>query len=168
MTYYPDLSAYAYMGGRFGPPGAKNIGCLAREHAFDAAPPSAALLDALWRLCKVSIAQTRGVHECAHCPQEDEAYVGTHDGETLLLGTSEIRLVTDGGVVYAAPTLMFHYVKCHQYRPPDEFVAALLRGPIPPAPAYFERLQAHGLEWNATSVPSGRRFRLPRPPTPPG
>ena len=44
-----------------------------------------------------------------------------------------------------APTLIFHYVQRHHYRPPQAFVTALLRGPAPPDPAYFARLQQLGL-----------------------
>ena len=41
----------------------------------------------VWRYCKVSIAQMRGIHDCELCPGE---YVesGEHKGENLLLGTS--------------------------------------------------------------------------------
>jgi hypothetical protein len=28
--------------------------------------------------------------------------------------------------VFAAPSLVYHYVAAHDYRPPDEFIAAVL------------------------------------------
>jgi hypothetical protein len=34
--------------------------------------------------------------------------------------------VTGGGMVYAAPSLVHHYVAAHGYRPPDTFIAAVL------------------------------------------
>jgi hypothetical protein len=34
--------------------------------------------------------------------------------------------VAGSGKVYAAPTLVHHYVVAHDYRPPDEFIAAVL------------------------------------------
>jgi len=38
----------------------------------------------------------------------------------------EIRV--DGhGVNYAAPTLIVHYIENHKYRPPDEFIEAVIR-----------------------------------------
>ncbi len=33
---------------------------------------------------------------------------------------------THAGKVYAAPSLVHHYVVAHDYRPPDEFIAAVL------------------------------------------
>jgi hypothetical protein len=161
MAYFPDLSDYEYYGGTFHRPRTKNVGWLARDHGFSQSPPSEEFLDKLWDYCKVSVAQTRGCHECDFCAEHAEN--GAHKGEKLLLGTSEIRVFSGGGVIYAAPTLIFHYVQRHHYDPPDDFVAALMRTPCPPDPAYFERLQQLRLEWNATSVPQGPR----RPPPPP-
>jgi hypothetical protein len=34
--------------------------------------------------------------------------------------------VAGDGRVYAAPSLVHHYVIAHGYRPPDEFIAAVL------------------------------------------
>jgi len=34
-------------------------------------------------------------------------------------------------VVYAAPDLIYHYVVEHHYCPPDEFIQAVLEGPLP-------------------------------------
>jgi len=62
-----------------------------------------------------------------------------------------------------APTLIFHYVQRHHYRPPQAFVTALLRGPAPPDPAYFARLQQLGLEWDVTEEPYGPRMGPPPP-----
>lgn len=165
MTYYPDLSRYEYHRGMFDRPRTLNVGWLAREHSFDVAPPRDELLDAIWRYCKVSVAQMRGIHNCELCPGE---YVESaeYKGEKLLLATSEFRVFDDNGDIYAAPTLIFHYVQRHHYRPPQAFVAALLRGPAPPEPAYFARLQQLGLEWDATSEPQGPRMGIRRPVEP--
>ena len=38
----------------------------------------------------------------------------------------EIRVRGDERTVYAAPTLIVHYVEAHRYRPPEEFIAAVL------------------------------------------
>jgi hypothetical protein len=49
----------------------------------------------------------------------------TGDGQTLALGDAEIRVGGENGIVYAAPTLICHYIHEHGYRPPDEFLAAV-------------------------------------------
>jgi hypothetical protein len=136
------------------PPGTKNVGWLGADREFARAEPSEAFLDALWALCKVSVAQMRGVHICEICGDRNACYA-KRNGESLLLGTSEIRAFSANDDVFAAPTLVFHYVAQHQYAPPAEFVTSVLRGPVPPDRAYFERLEALGLEWNVTSAPSG-------------
>ena len=67
-----------------------------------------------------------------------------------------IRVFGKDGLIYAAPTLLYHYVSVHHYRPPDEFVRALNEGPRPPSQEYFERLQELGLRWNKTSAPNAK------------
>jgi hypothetical protein len=44
----------------------------------------------------------------------------------LSLGSAEIRVPGSGGRIYAAPDLIYHYVEAHGYRPPDEFVEAVM------------------------------------------
>jgi hypothetical protein len=94
MTYFPDLSRYAYNRGMFDRPRTLNVGWLAREQPFDVAPPSDELLDAIWRYCKVSVAEMRGGHDCELCPGEHVGHA-EYKGEKLLLGTSEFRVFDD-------------------------------------------------------------------------
>jgi hypothetical protein len=58
--------------------------------------------------------QTRGIHCCPFCK-----------GEVLPTGSYEMR-VAGACEVYAAPSLVHHYVVAHGYRPPDEFIAAVM------------------------------------------
>jgi hypothetical protein len=54
------------------------------------------------------------------------------------------------GVTYAAPEGILHYVACHRYHPPQEFIDALLNSPRPDSAAYFACLRANGwAEWLA-------------------
>src|SRR5262249_33821693 len=149
MAYYADLTQYTYHDSEFYRPGTKNIGWLSAGHEFEKTEPSEEVLEALWNFCRVSVAQMRGGHLCACCPPPE--LLGTERrGETLLLGTSEIRVFSESGEIYAAPTLIYHYVKEHHYQPPAQFVRALIAGPAPPSEAFFDRLRAVGLDWNRT------------------
>ncbi|MCX7805518.1 MAG: hypothetical protein N3A38_10060 [Planctomycetota bacterium] len=38
----------------------------------------------------------------------------------------EIRVLGRDGKIYAAPTLIYHYVVAHKYRPPQEFIDAVM------------------------------------------
>jgi hypothetical protein len=160
MTYYKDLSEYSYHNGAFHRPRTWNVGWLGLEHEFEQVEPTDGILDKLWSFCKISVAQMRGIHECEFC--RDDSYYAERKGETLLLGSSEIRVFSCDGETYAAPTLIYHYMKSHNYKPPDKFIRALKEGPAPETQEYFDRLKELGLEWNRTSAPASKpvRFRL--------
>jgi hypothetical protein len=66
-------------------------------------------------------------------------------GERTSLGQAEIYVFGEEGRVYVAPTLIFHYVTVHHYKPPIEFVQALKKGPAPPGREYVARLNAAGV-----------------------
>jgi len=71
-----------------------------------------------------------------------------------MLGGSEIRVFSPRGQIYAAPTLIYHYINTHHYDPPEEFMRALYEGPAAGSREYFERLKGLGLEWTRTSSPA--------------
>jgi hypothetical protein len=161
MTYLKDLSDYTYHHSVFYRPGTKNVGWLGLGHDFKKEKPTEEILDTLWSFCKISVAQMRGMHECEFCSTGD-SYKAERNGEKLLLGDSEIRVFWRKGDIYAAPTLIYHYVSVHHYGPPGEFIRALAEGPAPSSQEYFDRLAELGLEWKKTSVydPNSVRFRL--------
>lgn len=65
----------------------------------------------------------RGIHPCTICGAS-HSYVGT--GETLrTLGMSEIWIPSRSGLIYAAPSLILHYMDVHNYQPPREFLDAV-------------------------------------------
>ena len=43
--------------------------------------------------------------------------------------------------VYISPSMIFHYITRHQYRPPDDFCEAVLRSPAIGSREYFEALK---------------------------
>lgn len=65
-------------------------------------------------------------------------------GQERLIGSAEIR-VFGADVVYAAPTLIYHYVIVHHYKPPSAFVRALLTGPRPDSHVYRSLLTKHSI-----------------------
>jgi hypothetical protein len=146
--YFEDLSDYSYAE-HFSRPRTKNIGWLASNHSYKKGKQSSHTLDSIWNLCEISVARARGIHECDLCTSK-ESYKAEKGGKTLLLGNSEIRLFGNKSIIYAAPTLIYHYVSVHEYQPPDCFLAALRNGLIPPHPDYFELLNTVGLEWRQT------------------
>jgi membrane protease YdiL (CAAX protease family) len=152
MTYFADLTDYSYIPRSHASHAiTKNIGWLSAGHAFETGEPNEELLDRLWSYCTVSVAQTRGIHQCEFCPAKD-VHFAERKSDKLLLGTSEIRVFASEGCLYAAPTLIYHYVKDHGYKPPEPFILALMADPAPPAAEYFDRLAQASLEWQRTSI----------------
>jgi hypothetical protein len=111
MSYFKDLSDYSYFrsGNR---PTTKNVGRLDSAHEFPKTVPTEELLDLIWHYCKFSVAQTRGIHECEMCASNTSHYV-LRNGQPLFLGSAEIRVFAEDGFIYAAPTLVYHYVSVH-------------------------------------------------------
>jgi hypothetical protein len=170
MTYFRDLSDYSLLKagavrpetarllwlGHAAPDsaqlrhgGTKNVGWLDAKHNYDRQVPSEELLEVLWAYCKISVVQTRGIHRCELCVERESKRVRRGD-EELVLGSAEIRVFSNSGVIYAAPNLIYHYVAAHDYCPPDEFLRALKDGAGPGNKEYFDRLAEIGLEWRDT------------------
>lgn len=70
-----------------------------------------------------------------------------------------MHVFSKSGRLYAAAD---HYVKAHEYRPPEEFIEAMTDGPVPPGEEYFDRLTKVGLEWRNATGPDGNSLRLKR------
>ena len=160
MTHFIDLTPYSYGAAKSPEERALNVGWLVAGVDFETTTsPDPQFIDCLWRFCKVSIDQTRGFHECEMCCS-DAANSASRNGEELLLGSAEIRVVSNDGKLYAAPNLIYHYVVAHNYSPPAEFVHAVLVGPCPPDNTYFELLSTLGLVWSHTHIPERNRKRF--------
>jgi hypothetical protein len=133
--YYTDLTPYRYLPMIPRDPNQLNVGWLGRGHPYSQGEVSEEFLDRLFEFCRAHLFKMGGNHGCELCVHpSDGMRVQRGDKETWL-GDAEIRVVGKGKV-YAAPTLIFHYVTAHKYRPPDEFIQAVLEGPLPGSPEY--------------------------------
>lgn len=125
MTYFADLTPYRYF--QVDEP-ALNVGWLGAGHEFRQGPVpegfAAALAD---RVLTEAVNRARGWHVCdlPGCPLTGNVVHGP-DGTEMTLGSAEIWPSGADGTTYAAPNLIHHYVTDHGYRPPDEFIAAVL------------------------------------------
>jgi hypothetical protein len=144
MTYYEDLTPYQYFA-RHEPPklNSLNVGWLSYEKPFSTGETSQEFKDRLFQFCldEYVVHIARGFHVCEFCSISTEKWL--EEGESqygekahrLRIGNAEIR-VLGNSANYAAPTLIYHYVTEHQYRPPDEFIEAVLTGPLPGSEEY--------------------------------
>ena len=124
MAYFADLTPYSYIRGA-ARENERNIGWLDSDHSFAQGPVSERVLATVFTLCKAPVNQTRGFHPCVFCSSGPAGIQATYDGTTLLLGSAEIRVPSRAGLVYAAPNMIYHYIKDHHYQPPQEFIDAV-------------------------------------------
>jgi hypothetical protein len=114
MAFFEDLTPYTYLHPEEELPGTVNIGWLDKDHPFPTGPTTEEFRVRLGQLCQRRVKRTRGFHPCYFCK-----------GAGRPTSSSEMR-VAHGVRVYAAPSLVHHHVVAHDYRPPDELIAAVL------------------------------------------
>jgi len=102
------------------------VGWLGSESEFATGEVPANFSETLNTL--VTSRAVRRIRRWEACPFCDDEYpvrikVG---GRSAPVGDAEIRVVATDGIVYAAPTLIAHYVAAHGYCPPGPFVDAVM------------------------------------------
>lgn len=144
MAYFEDLTPYCYHVVDDNPGNnALNIGWLSDRDPFPKGETSRAFRDRLYEYCldPYVVNICRGFHACELCKMTHEAWYEKRMSECpenaqwSAIGDGEIRVI-GRAAVYAAPALVYHYVVDHQYRPPDEFIEAVLQGPPPGSEAH--------------------------------
>jgi hypothetical protein len=122
--YFPDLSPYSYSLGNRILPKVECVGWLDKEHPFpQKGLPQLFFTKLLELLRSEQVRVMRGLHHCPFCDEESVWL----EGREVLLGHAEIWIPSQTrDVVFAAPTLIYHYCEKHTYSPPDEFIDAVL------------------------------------------
>lgn len=141
MAYFPDLSPYAYRHGSH--PGVVHVGWLDNEHPYPTGSVDDRLIEKIRWLASKPVELYRGKHICELCVEPaDVVKTSLHNRATIdpecswakwaagRWSNGEIR-VTRGGMTFAAPLLIVHYLEAHQYLPPDEFLKAIEETPGP-------------------------------------
>jgi hypothetical protein len=148
-VYFPDLSSYQYIKQELGPI-LLNVGWLDKTHEYKSGEVSDIFIERLWLFCQSSTHHTLGFHVCSLCIKPAFGLCVHRGDEDLWLGSAEIRVFGSNGVAYAAPNLIYHYVVDHHYYPPEEFINAVLEGPIPDSPEYWEH--AKHFQWGRMAL----------------
>jgi hypothetical protein len=137
MAYFKDLTPH----GCFQQPDKNgipilNVGWLGLDD-FETGDTSPEFKEKLFQFCldQNIVAIARGFQECVFCGMSWSDWGGKHpdygpNACWMSIGDGEIR-VLGNSVIYAAPALIYHYVVEHYYKPPQEFVNAVLKGPQP-------------------------------------
>jgi hypothetical protein len=122
MTWFADLTPYTY---HIKNHPAVNVGWLDRGHPFEKELPSDELIKHLLFLTEgeynAITHHFMGSHECHFCERAVPTNIGLwRSGNGTLLVTGK------DGTQYAAPKLIYHYVLEHHYKPPQEFIDAVM------------------------------------------
>lgn len=96
---------------------------------------------ARWNL-EFPFSQMFGRHSCGFC---DEAglegpgfeQIGSYK---LPIGRRNLTIPGKGGKVYSCPSTIVHYIRQHDYCPPQEFQLAVLSCPSPLSPLYYANM----------------------------
>ena len=88
--------------------------------------PDLVLEKLLDKCLRNTVCQTRGYHRCPFCENPGFGIKVEYQGNLLTLGSAEIRVQGVDGTRYPAPGLICHYIKEHNYLPPQEFIDAVL------------------------------------------
>ena len=123
--YFSDLTPYIYMGEK-PRPDLLNVGWLDEHHDYPRGQIGVDMLETLAKHCTNPFRKMRGFHFCPFCRSLITAQL-ERDRPLKQLGSAEIRVRADKGVIYASPDLIYHYAKDHDYLPPAEFLDALRR-----------------------------------------
>lgn len=131
MAYFEDLSPYRYE--NHNQEGVVHIGWLGAGHSYLRAPVSPELITKMKSLAQVPSELYRGYHICELCKMPDDLRGRPFPEQwerwaQFRKSNGEIR-VSRGGVTYAAPILITHYIEDHGYCPPPEFLKAIEEAP---------------------------------------
>jgi len=102
------------------------VGWLEKGQEFNLGPVSPSFLQALGSLYKERKNQTRGYHFCPFCTEPDFGLATEINGQWIKLGSAEVHVSSTAGLHFVAPDLIYHYIVAHRYRPPEEFIDAVL------------------------------------------
>lgn len=138
--YFEDLTNYCYLDD-VPRDDVLNVGWLDCSHPFEIGSVPMSIVKKLQRLLLAPhVHQTRGYHACSFCPTYGSfvtpqngnavfvpgAQVAEFDEFKISLGSAEIWVPSPNGLyVYAAPTLVYHYIVDHGYLPPKDFLDAV-------------------------------------------
>jgi hypothetical protein len=126
MSFFPDMGREALVAAG---DHVRAIGWLHPDYPYSKGEVSAEFLARLKEFAARSGASAealyfgayRGFHTCEFC------------GQAHGIGNFG---VPDGDLLFVAPEMVVHYIEEHGYRPPAEFVAAVLRSPLPDREEY--------------------------------
>lgn len=116
MTYFQDMTKYTYWEEFIDSDELiLNVGWLSKDHPFTKGKLPISFHQKLDKVIQHDrVMETRGSHPCEFC-------------DSHVSGNGEIWVRGRNGTIFAAPVLILHYIKEHDYLPPQSFIDAVER-----------------------------------------
>jgi hypothetical protein len=152
MPYFPDLSPLTY----FDKEDADKlvaVGWLDDAHPYSQGEVSELFLNRLVELLAKPWAPMYflGYADCPFCTLDS---YGVKYSKTIVVGALNLFVPGDG-FLYAAPSMIAHYILAHNYAPPVQFCNAVLRCRPMSSPEYFAAIRQHGPRSFAEEIEDG-------------
>lgn len=136
--YFKDLTPYKYHNSEIE---MKNIAWLEKGHLFKKGDVPSVFKDKLWKYMSYPVSVCRGFQRCPFCSLgKNEIPTSTYNGQTRSVGYYELRVWGKDDTVYAVTSLIFHYMESHRYKPPIEFIEAVMNSDDPDNADYYNRV----------------------------
>jgi len=123
-----------------------HIGWLSSQYDFNKGRVDNSIFYLLWEHLRYKINVQRGFHKCEYCNSFFNTKNPTvkYNDEVIKVGYYSIIVFDKKERIYEAPSLIFHYIKKHQYLPPVEFIDALTNGVNSNSFRYCQLLNKYG------------------------
>ncbi len=136
--YFKDLTPYKYFESEIE---MKNVAWLEKGHLFKTGEVPSEFKDKLWKYMRYPVSVCRGFQRCPFCSLgKNEIPTTTYNGQTRRVGYYELRVWGNDDTVYAVTSLIFHYMESHRYKPPKEFIEAVMNSDDPDNDDYYNRV----------------------------
>ena len=118
-----------------------NIGWLEKGHKINRGDVPEEFIEKLWQYLRYPVHVCRGFHVCSLCKNiKSGVPVVEYKGEKRQAGYYEIRVWGKNGKVYAVPSLVIHYILQHGYKPPQEFIDAVIDSEDASSDEYYNKV----------------------------
>lgn len=121
--YFTDLTLCSYSGVR--EQNGLSVGWLDKLHDFSRGHVPAGFIERLAEICTRPVVKHMGCHVCEFCNPGRET-TDQIDREAGSRSSTVIRVVGRDGTIYFSPAMICHYITRHGYRPPEDFVRAVM------------------------------------------
>lgn len=132
MTHFDDLTECNYFGDAYAS-SLRAVGWLTIDSPFVTGPMDLDVFVKIKELLQDAWQPmvTLGVHYCEFCQFESPC------GSVNLF-------VPNGDIIFVCPELIVHYIAAHHYRPPDQFISAVINCPMTSTMEYKKLLLKSG------------------------